>query len=504
MDLWSLVQGAATRWPNALMLVSRQGDQCTFSEFRERALHMAAGLEQRGVRRGDVVSWILPTWVDTVVLAAALSRLGAIQNPIIGIYRGRDVEFCVQQTRARFLITPDLFNGTDFGEMGREIASKHGRLTHLVVDPGAFPSADPSDLSAFAQSARRDVRWICYTSGTAADPKGALHADATVGAFDTAMAECLDVRHGDRYALVFPFPHIGGIGLLFMALRTGCTHLLDAIVDPVATVAFLAENRCTHAGTGTAFFNMYLAAQEQRGSPLFPNLKACGAGGAPTALRLHRRILRELGAPVVSAWGLTEAPVLTSNRLGDPVDRMETTEGRPLPGVEIRVVDGNGVECATGVQGELRVRGPQLMLGYQDAALDRVAFDALGYFRTGDLGAIDRDGYVTITGRAKDVIIRNGENIAAREVEDLLLAVDGIVDAAVIGVADDRTGEAVCAVIVSSGTPPTLEELRAALTTAGLRKQAVPTRLEVRAMLPRNPAGKVLKRQLLDELLQAD
>jgi len=461
---------------------------------------MAGGLAELGVGRGDVVSWVLPTWVDTVVLAAALSRLGAVQNPIIAIYRDREVGFCVNQTTARFLLTPTQFGGFDFAAMGERICAEDPTVRHLAVERGSFPSGDPSSLPAFVAPSPSETRWICYTSGTSADPKGARHTDATVGSFVASMGACMEVVHGDRYALVFPFPHIGGIALMFLTLQTGCTQLLDETVDPVATIEFLAAERCTHAGTGTAFFNMYLAGQQRHSGPLFPHLKACPAGGAPTSPAVQQRVFAELGARVVSSWGLTEAPVLTSGRLSDAPATLASTEGRPLPGVEIRVVDTDGAPCPTGTPGELRVRGPQIMLGYQNPALDAAAFDADGYFCTGDIGVINEEGYVSITGRLKDVIIRNGENIAAREVEDLLHAMPAIADAAVIGLPDERTGESVCAVIVAIDGGPSLEEIHATMTAAGLRRQALPARLVVRDALPRNPAGKVLKRQLVDEL----
>ena len=342
------------------------------------------------------------------------------------------------------------------------------------------------------------MRWICYTSGTTADPKGAMHSDQTVGAFGGPMAERLDVQPGDRYSLVFPFPHIGGIGLLFMALERGCTHLLDETVDPEATVMFLSEQGCTHAGTGTPFYLMYLAAQQRLDVPLFGDLKVCPGGGAPIPPAIHRRVVEELGGVgVASGWGLTEAPVLTNGAVDDPDEKLASTEGRALPGVDLIAVADDGTRCTPGVEGELRARGPQVMLGYMDSSLDGEAFDSDGYYRTGDLGVIDADGYVTITGRLKDIIIRYGENISAKEVEDLLFGLDGIADAAVIGLPDERTGESVCAVVVpAEGAQVTLEGLTAALFDAGLRRQATPERLEVVRALPRNPAGKVLKRDL--------
>ncbi len=499
-SLWGLVEYAAARWPDAPMLVSRQGDRCSFAEYRERAEVMAAGLSEYGVGEGDVVSWILPTWVDTVVLAAALSRLGAVQNPIIAIYRDREVSFCCRQTGARFLVTPGVFAGFDFGAMGARIAAQQDGLMHLVVAPRAFPSGDPSTLGAPKPGTHDEERWLLYTSGTTSDPKGARHTDQTVGAFAAALALRLDLLPGDRYALVFPFPHVGGIGLAFAALQSGCTHLLDETVDPVATVRFLSEQSCTHAGTGVPFYRMYLAAQACQEEPLFPELKVCPGGGAPSPPSIHHRLVAELGGVgVASGWGLTEAPVLTNGDVRDPDEKLATTVGRAMPGVELIAVAPDGSRCPPGVEGELRAKGPQVMLGYVDASLDAEAFDEHDYYRTGDLGIIDEDGYVVITGRLKDVIIRNGENVSAKEVEDLLFTHPDVSDAAAIGVPDERTGERVCALVVPvEGAVPTLAAIVAHLKAAGLRNQALPERLELLDALPRNPAGKVLKRQLQD------
>ena len=498
VGLWRLIEQAADRWPDQPMLVSRQGDGATFGQYRDRALAMAAGLADLGVRPGDVVSWILPTWVDTVVLAGALARLGAVQNPIIGIYRHREVGFCARQAGSKYLISPGVFGGFDYAAMAAEIAGDVDGLRTLAVAPGSFPQGDPASLAPAVAAESSDVRWVCYTSGTTADPKGAKHSDQTVGAFGGPMAERLDVQPGDRYSLTFPFPHIGGIGLLFMALERGCTHLLDETVDPEATVRFLCEQGCTHAGTGTPFYLMYLAAQQRLDHPLFPHLKVCPGGGAPIPPAIHRRVVEELGGVgVASGWGLTEAPVLTNGDIRDPDEKLANTEGRALPGVDLIAVANDGSQCQPGVEGELRARGPQVMLGYMDSYLDAEAFDSGGYYRTGDLGIIDADGYVTITGRLKDIIIRHGENISAKEVEDLLFGLDGIADAAVIGLPDERTGESVCAVVVpAEGARVTLEGLAAALVAAGLRRQATPERLEIVDALPRNPAGKVLKREL--------
>ncbi|MDG1368282.1 MAG: AMP-binding protein [Acidimicrobiales bacterium] len=500
--LVELIEHGAANWPDLPMLLARQGDTATYGEYKDRVEAMAAGFAHMGIGEGDVVSWILPTWVDTVVLAGALARVGAVQNPIITIYRDREVGFCCGQADATLLITPGEFGGYDFGAMAERIAASKPGLRTMIATPGNFPSGDPASLPAVAVPTADAVRWLTYTSGTTADPKGARHSDQTVAAFPYALGQRLDVQAGDRYSLTFPFPHIGGLGLLFMALQTGCLHLLDETVDPVATIDFLSEHQCTHAGTGTPFFLMYLAAQARRNEtgqgPLFPTLKVCPGGGAPIPPALHHRVVDELGGVgVCSGWGLTEAPVLTNLDVTDPDAKIAVSEGRAMPGVDLVAVADDESLCPPGVEGELRAKGPQVMLGYVDESLNADVFDANGYFRTGDLGVIDEDGYVTITGRLKDIIIRHGENVSAKEVEDLLYTCADVADVAVFGVPDERTGERVVAAIVAAeGASPTVQSIGEFLKAAGLRNQALPERVDVIDTLPRNPAGKVLKREL--------
>jgi non-ribosomal peptide synthetase component E (peptide arylation enzyme) len=203
------------------------------------------------------------------------------------------------------------------------------------------------------------------------------------------------------------------------------------------------------------------------------------------------------GAGILSGYGLTEAPILTMASAADPDEALANTEGKPMRGVELKLVTLDGEIAAPGQEGEIRAKAPQLMKGYLDSSLDAEAFDEEGYFRTGDLGRLD-DGYIVITGRVKDIIIRKGENISAKEVEDLLFTNPKVADAAVIGLPDPASGERACAVVVpkTADDPLSMEEMQAFLKEQGLRMQAVPEQLEIVEALPRNPAGKVLKQDL--------
>jgi len=507
-NLWDLVISRSELSPHTEMLVDEQGRRLTFMQYREQAEEMAAGLQDHGIQEGDVVAWELPTWLETVVLAAALSRIGAVQNPIIAIYREREVSFCARQAGAKMLITPGDFRGFDFGEMGKKIQADIPELIHIAVGPANFPSGSKEKLQPYRSPEKDELRWLCYTSGTTADPKGAKHTDASIAAIGDSMGKRLDVQEGDRPALVFPFPHIGGLTWLFTALQSGATLLCDAAFDPSTTTEFLSEENCTHPGAGTPFHMAYLSAQRtQPETRLFPKVKNFPGGGAPKPAQLHSEVKAELGgAGIVSGWGLTEAPILTMGASTDPDNKLALTEGKAMPGVDLIAIDSNGKTMEPGNEGELRAKAPQLMLGYLDASLDQDAFDENGYFRTGDLGIIDEEGYVVISGRLKDVIIRHGENISAKEVEDILFQHEAVQDVAVIGLPDNITGERACAVIaLNEGVAPlTLEVMKIYLDESGLRRNAIPEQLEIVDAIPRNPSGKITKNVLKEQFKHTD
>ncbi|HEV8296029.1 MAG TPA: AMP-binding protein [Acidimicrobiales bacterium] len=505
-DLWELIDRRVAATPDLEMMCDETGGRITFGEFAARAEAVAAGVLAHGVRRGDVVSWILPSWFDAVVLSAALNRIEVVQNPIIPIYREREVAFCTRQAAARVLVVPGTWRGFDYTAMAQTIAANGDGLDVLVAPRGGLPVGDPSTLPARAAPPATPedspVRWLCYTSGTTSDPKGARHTDPSIAHVARAMAERLDCRHGDRSAIAFPYTHIGGITWLFAAMQTGVVLLLDEAFDPKRTPQYLAQERCTHAGSGTPFHLAYLAAQRAHPDvPLFPRLKNCPGGGSPKPPQLHYDVKRELGgAGVVSGWGLTEVPILTTARWKDPDEKLANTEGFAMPGVELIAVKNDGTRAEPGEEGELRAKAPQMMKGYLDSSLDVDAFDEHGYFRTGDLGIIDEDGYVVITGRLKDIIIRNAENISAKEVEDLLYTHPKVHDVAVIGLPDPKTGERVCAVVAPAEGQAPLEfvEMQTFLRSLGIRNQAIPEQLELIDAVPRNASGKITKNVLRD------
>jgi acyl-CoA synthetase (AMP-forming)/AMP-acid ligase II len=497
--LWALVERRAAATPGALFAVDERGRSLDFAGYRAAALRAAAGLAALGVGEGTPVSWQLPTRLEALVLAAALARLGAAQNPILPFLRAREVGFIVRQTGARLLAVPGVSRGFDHAEMARGLAREIPGLAVLEVE-GGLPEGDPARLPPPPAARAEAVRWILYSSGTTADPKGARHGDASLAAAARALVERLALGPGDRNALVFPFTHIGGIGWLFAGLAAGLAQILVEAFDPRATVDVLTRHGATVAGAGTVFHQAYLAAQRERsGVRLLPRVRVFPGGGAPKPAGLHAAMKQAFGgAGIVAGYGLTEYPIATMGSVGDPDAALDASEGRATRGTEIRVVRADGTDAAPGEEGEVRVRGPHLFRGYVDASLDAEALDERGFLRSGDLGRLDAAGYLAITGRIKDVIIRKGENLSAREIEDHLAAHPKLRDVAVVGLPDPERGERACAFVVCAdpAAPPRLPELAAFLRARGLAAQKIPEQLEILLELPRNPAGKILKREL--------
>ncbi len=474
--LWELLDRRVEATPDALMAVDEDMRTITFAEYWSEAERAAAGLLDQGVSSGDVVAWQLPTWIESLVLVGALSRIGAVQNPMLPIYREREVGFVTDQAGASLLIVPSEWRGFDFEHMATSISASGGGAMRVLVADRALPQGDPSILPPIEEALDADeqpVRWLFYTSGTTADPKGAQHTDASIAAVARGMGDRLGVIEADRNALVFPFTHIGGITWLFTSLQSGCSNILMEGFHPEQTPEVLSRESVTLAGSGTVFHQAYLAYQRNHPTPVFPSVRGFPGGGSPKPPALVAEMREVFDAPVLSGYGLTEAPILTMADLSDNDDELATSEGKPMPGVELRFVTLEGKIAPPGEEGEIRARAPQIMRGYLDSSLDADAFDDDGFFRTGDLGRLDDRGNVVITGRVKDVIIRKGENVSAKEVEDLLYTHPAVGDVAVIGLPDPDSGERVCAVVqtAADADPISFEAMVAHLKDAGLMTQ---------------------------------
>ena len=494
IDWWQLVVARADCTPDARMLLDERGRTLTFGEYRVLAEEVAAGLAAQGVRSGDVVSWQLPTGIESVVLMAALGRLGVVQNPIIPILRHAEVDVIIGQLHSQWYVVPGLWRGFDYTALANDVAARHGctvlevPLANVGEGEVVLPRADPAMLAPYVPST--DVRWVYYTSGTTAQPKGIRHTDASALSVSHVAVDAWHIQFGDMFPIAIPFTHIGGVMLVGGQMRIGYTLGLFEAFDPVNTTIAMGQMGATHLGSAVPFFLAYLAVQRQQDMPLFPNLKVCIAGGAPLPPELHDQVRNELGGRgIINAYGLTECPSPLSVRLTDPEEAFRGSVGRPGRDVQVKIDEATG---------ELRLKAPQLFQGYVDAALDADAFDPEGWFRTGDIARIDDQGFVHITGRIKDIIIRNAENISAIEVENVLHEHPSIQDVAVVGIPDPKTGERAVAVIVLApgAAPLTLQEVGAHCAARGLARQKTPEQLDFIDVLPRNSMGKILKHDL--------
>ncbi|WP_030207989.1 class I adenylate-forming enzyme family protein [Streptomyces sp. NRRL S-87] len=495
--LWDLVTRRAALSPDTPVLVEAAADpaddrRLTFGELRDRAERTAAGLHDAGVRPGTVVAWQLPTRIETVVLSVALARLGAVQSPVIPFYRDREVGFALRESGAAHFAVPGEWRGYDHTAMARRLGA-----------PGVFeayadlPGGDPAVLPPPPASGT-DVRWIYWTSGTTSDPKGVLHTDRSLIAGGSCLAHALRLGADDVGSIAFPYAHIGGPDYLVMLLLYGFPAVLfEKFAMPDALDGY-RRHGVTVAGGSTAFYSMFLT--EQRKHPqqkLIPSLRLLAGGGAPKPPELYHAVVRELGCQLTHGYGMTEVPMITMGAPDDTAENLATTEGRPPSGMEIRITDPEGRPLPAGTDGEVRLRGEAVCRGYLGGRED--PFDAHGFLVTGDLGHLTPDGHLVLTGRSKDVIIRKGENISAKEIEDLLHRLPGVGDAAVIGLPDPERGERVCAVVEqpAGAEPLTLATVTTHLRTAGLAPHKLPEQLELVESLPRNDAlRKILKYKL--------
>jgi cyclohexanecarboxylate-CoA ligase len=502
--MWELMAQRAAATPDRLMMVDELDRRITFGEFAARAERVAAGLVGLGVGPGTTVSWQLPSRIETIVLSMALTRLGAVQNPIIHIYREREVAFALRQTGAAHFFVPGVFKDFDYVAMAEDIAAGLERPLTVVAAFDGLPEGDPATLPAPpAPEAADEVRWVYYTSGTTSDPKGVRHSDSTLIEGGKGLAIALGMSEDDVGSIAFPFAHIAGPDYLVMMLANGfASVLIDAFV-PERAVEVFRRHGATMVGGSTAFYQAYLNEQRKTpGEPIIPSLRIMSGGGAPMPPEVFYEVVREIGVRVAHGYGMTEIPMICMGSPADDDEQLANTVGKPVAGAEVRITTPEGTETPTGTDGEVQVRGAMVCKGYTDPAMTAEAFADDGFFRTGDVGHTRPDGHIVLTGRIKDIIIRKGENISAREIEDLLYQHPSVGNVAVIGLPDRERGERVCAVVETApgAGPLTVDEMVAYLRGEGLMAQKIPEQLEVVERLPRNETlNKVLKYKLREE-----
>lgn len=482
---------AACDTPDRALVVD--GDiTLTARELHDRARALAMQLTD-WMPVGSVVSFMLPNWHEAAIIYLGATLAGMVVNPILPSLRDRELCFILDDAHSRAIFIPAQFGGHDYAAMLSRVCSGMATPPEVVVlrgDPGphhafdTLPAAPDRDLPALDPD---DVRMIMYTSGTTGRPKGVLHSHNSINALIMQLREHWLIDPGDTFLVPSPIAHIGGSIYAFECpLLLGSTAVLMERWNADDGVALMTQHRCTHMAGATPFLEQLLGAAERAGTRL-PDLKVFICGGASVPPSLIRRASAHFERAVVSrVYGSTELPVTTVGSLAPGgIEHAAETDGRP--GIaEIRLVSG-----------EIRARGPQMLLGYLHPEDEVESFDEAGFFRTGDLGRWVDGDHLQVTGRAKDLIIRNGENISPKEVEDLLVGQLGIIEVAVVGLPDDRTGERACAVLVTADSRcPGVTDIGRVLAEHGLARFKTPERVEIWDALPKNDAGKVLKHHI--------
>jgi len=500
----------AQRWPHTrIVFGSRQrAAETTVARAWSDAQVVASALKAIGLEPGDRLVIQVPSWEEGLLAFLGALQLGLVVIPVVHIYGAAELGFILRQTGARALVVPDRWRKIDYLARVAQLGETP-QLEHVIVvgTPPAHPQAiawtamlkGAGAAVPLHEGSADDVFAINFTSGTTSAPKGVMHTQrgllAELGQSDAVRA--------DRDAGVLipnPAGHIGGILAMLRPFVCGEeTVFLDQWDGELALE--LARRHAVSRMLGGPF-HLQGIIEASGGAPIG---KLCqvivgGASVAPSLVEHAERV----GLRACRSWGSTEVPIVTLSAHQEPLAARAGTDGMPLPGCALCIVDDEGNELPAGQPGEILVVAPEMFAGYLDADLDRAAFDALGWFRTGDVGVLDSAGRVTIVDRKKDVIIRGGENISSKEVEDILSRHPAIVSAAAVGAPDATYGERVAVFVeLKEGHGFTMAELQAHFRSAGVAIQKTPEHLEVVAGLPRNTAGKVLKTELRARLVAA-
>jgi cyclohexanecarboxylate-CoA ligase len=501
LDRW-----ARTR-PDKLALVDTAG-RLTYAELARRVERVAHGLAAHGARAGSTLAVQLPNWSEFVVLLLAAQRLGVIVTPIPPIYRASEMRFIVNLLEAPIVVVPGTFRGFDHAAMMAGLRRDVPSVEHVFVVRGTPPDGTRA-FDTLEQAAHRGelpggdpdrVDEVIFTSGTTGEPKGVMHTPTTVLSSVHRVIERFDTSDRDVILMASTLGHQTAYLYAYcQALVLGATAVWLDVWNPETAARLIAEHRVTFTMGATPFLNdlAYL-----RGDHDFSSLRLFISAGAAIPRKLVRDARARFGATISAGWGMTENGLVTCNGHADPEEKVVATDGAPLPDMELRIVDDDGRPVPPGVEGELHARGVAQFVGYyKREAFTRAAHTADGWFMTGDRGTLDADGYLAITGRSKDIIIRGGENIPVVEVENLLFTHPKIAAVAIVAMPDPRLVERACAFVVPTpGETITLPEITAFLEAKQLARQKFPERLEIVTEFPMTPSGKIQKYRLRERI----
>lgn len=474
----------------------------TYAELGEAVSKAAGAFAALGIGKGDVVGIMLPNWSEFVVSAYALTRLGAVPNPLMHIFRERELRFMCNFAETKAMIVPQSFRGHDFEAMMEGLRGDLPKLEHVIVVGGTGPNSYDTLItqSTAAPIAAGDVERtdpgamsvLMYTSGTTGEPKGVMHCQNTLIACCKALGDRFGLTTEDVHIGSTPFGHMTGYAaVMFQSLYYGSTMVMMDVWSPDDGVPIMVREGITHMAAATPFL-ADICAKVEAGQEA-PKLRTFLCGGAQIPPVVVERARDLLGINVSSLWGMTEALAGTLTEPEKAAEKSATTDGRAVDGVELLIADEDYNPMPAGETGRLFFRGSQQFLGYYKKP-GLGGRSAEGWFDTGDMAYMDEDGYIRIDGRSKDIIIRGGENVPVVEIEGILYRHPRVADVAVVGYPDARMGERGCAfVVLSDDGTFTMDDLTEWMEDSGAAKQYWPEAVEVIDVMPRTASGKIQK-----------
>lgn len=480
----------------------------TYRQLSDRVNRAAAALHQLGVRNGDVVAVQLPNWWEFVVTTLACGRIGAVMNPLMHIFRERELTYMLGFAQAKVFIAPKAYRGFDFATMAQDLKATLPDLKHVVIVDGGGADGFEQVLQSGAETSgiqvpvgakpltADDLAVLMFTSGTTGSPKGVMHTSNTLTACMNALSGRFGLGADDIYLASTPVGHMTGyVAVVLIGLRNGGTVVMQDFWEGKKGVSIMIDEKVSYFAGSTPFLND-ISEVVAGGQSAPPALKSFLCGGAPIPSALVERASKTMGIDVCSLWGMTEVLSGTLTEPARAYEKSSTTDGRALEGMEIKIVGDDGEDMPVGKTGRLMVRGAQLFLGYYKMP-EIPTFNQEGWFDSGDLAYMDAEGYIRINGRTKDVLIRGGENVPVVEIEGLLYKHPAVQMAAIVGYPDERLGERACAfVMVRPGHYLTQEDVQAYMEASKVAKQYWPEKLVVVEQMPATPSGKIQKFKL--------
>lgn len=511
---------AIVKHPDKVAIIDKKSS-FTYKQLGKLVDRIALGLLHIGLGKGDVVSFQLPNWNEFIILHYAVTRIGAISNPLIPIYRDREIGYMVGMAESKMIVVPEYFRGFYYPDMIERLSHQWPSMKHIYVMGDSAPNGMKLFSSLFEEPWEdrmdsaildeitldpNDVTEIIFTSGTTGSPKGVMHTHNTLCISTNYWIDRLHLTSDDVLFMASTFAHQTGFGYgVRLPTHIRGTGVYQDIWNPREFIEWVEREKITFTAGATPYLQDTVQMEGIERYDL-NSLRVFVALGAPIPRHLVKEAMEKVPFKILSGWGQTEDGLVTLTRLEDPEEKLTNTDGIPFPGMELKVVDFEGEVCAPNIEGSLLVRGPALFVGYFKRIDDTLAEFSDGWFITGDRAFIDEEGYIRISGRNKDIIIRGGENIPVAYVENVLYEHPDISSAQVIAVPDFRLQEKACACIsMKTGKSPiTMDSMQEFLSQKGLAKQYWPEFLEIMDDFPRTASGKIQKfrlREMINEKL---